>query len=86
MEKITTKQVIEERREHSFYCDDCGIHLGTSIEDDECYYNSFGGFELSTYINNDGWYRVKKCLCDDCRTKFLNNFISNLISMGFKKE
>ena len=85
MEK--TKEVIKEIKqyEHSFYCDECNKYLGTSQEYDDGWYERYGEFELDVYIDNS-WYRLKKCLCDDCRKSVLTNVKINLINMGFKKD
>lgn len=84
MEKINsiTKEI--EDYEHSFYCDECGEYLGTTEEYDDGWYDTLGEFELS--FNIDGWYKVNKCLCDDCADKFLSNLKNHLESIGFKKE
>lgn len=84
MEK--TREVIKSLKniEHSFYCDECGKHLGTVTECDDGWYQELGELELKIYI--DGWYRLKKCLCDDCRYRILENLKTDLCVMGFKKE
>lgn len=83
---VKTKEVVREVREyeHSFYCDECGKHLGTSKEHSDGWYEEFGGLELKIYIN--GWYRLNKCLCDECRYKFLEKFKTDLFDLGFKKD
>ena len=83
MEKVkeTIKKV--KQYEHSFYCDDCGKYLGTSQEYDDGWYEEFGEFELKFHI--DGWYRINKCLCDDCRKKFIENLKVALKNLGFNK-
>ena len=70
--------------EHSFYCDECHKYLGTSQEYDDGWYKDIGDFELKIYI--DGWYRIKKCLCDDCRKHLVTELNIRLINMGFKKD
>ena len=84
MEKIlkTTKYV--EDNKHEFYCDKCGKYLGASHEYDDGWYERIGEFELKFYV--DDWYRIKKCLCDDCRERFINNVKWNLTNMGFEKD
>ena len=83
MEK--TKEIVREikKYEHSFYCDECGKHLGTSIEYDDGWYQDFGEFEIKIYIN--GWYHIKKCLCDKCRYEFVEKLKTDLYKLGFKK-
>lgn len=83
MEK--TKEITKEVKtiEHSFYCDECGKHLGTSEEHEDGWYSTYGNFESKCYVY--GWYSIEKCLCDNCRNKFVNNFEMILKNLGFKK-
>lgn len=85
MEEI--KSIIEkiEKRTHWFYCDECGEHLGTSTEYDDGYYQTYGDFGLRFNVVNN-WYCVRKCLCDDCKEKFINNVKTSLTNMGFEKD
>lgn len=85
MEKIrkTTRQI--EENKHEFYCDKCDKYLGASYEHDDGWYQKHGEFELKFYVA-DGWYRVKKCLCNDCRKKFISNVKFNLTNIGFEKD
>lgn len=84
MEKI--KEITKEIKgiQHSFYCDECNKYLGTSEEHEDGWYATYGDFGLKCYV--DGWYRIEKCLCDDCRNKFVNNFRMTLENLGFKKD
>lgn len=84
MEK--TREVIRSLTsiEHSFYCDECGKHIGTSTEHDDGWYQDFGKFEVKMYI--DGWYYLKKCLCDKCRYEFSEKLKTNLYNLGFKRN
>lgn len=84
MEKI--KETVKEVKdtEHFFYCDECGKYLGSSKEYDDGWYQKLGEFELKIYIDN--WYRLKKCLCDDCKYRILENLKIDLGVLGFKKE
>ena len=84
MEKIrkTTKYI--EENKHEFYCDECEKYLGASYEHDDGWYDKKGMFELKFYV--DGWYHVKKCLCDDCIERFIRKVEWNLINMGFEIE
>lgn len=84
MEKVKYTERIVESAEHSFYCDECGEYLGTSEECDDGWYKRLGEFELSFYVND--WYRVKKCLCNNCADNFLTNLQNSLKNMGFKKD
>lgn len=70
---------------HSFYCDHCGIELGSVEEYEDGYYPTLGGFELNWRTPN-GWYRLNKCLCDTCRDKYLSDIYSALENAGFKKH
>lgn len=70
---------------HSFYCDGCQKHLGTTEEYEDGWYPELGKFELSIYLPS-GWYRVEKCFCNDCKKKYLNELLGNLKARDFKKD
>ena len=70
---------------HNFYCDDCNKYLGKSQEYDDGYYAKFGEFELKIYMPN-GWYSVKKCLCDTCRDNYVKKVEHAITELGFKKQ
>lgn len=84
MERLESKETTTYY--HTFYCDECGKELGTSEEYDDGYYDEYGSFELSFNLEDDGWYRVKKCLCEECKEKYLANLIDTLKKYGFEKE
>ena len=83
-----TESVIEtiEVINHLFYCDRCGKHLGTVEEYDDGWYETLGEFEQSFFIRPDGWYRVEKCFCEDCKVAFLEELKTTLQSMGFELD
>lgn len=83
MEKETRTIYQKELIEHSFYCDECGKHLGTSREYDDGWYEMFGKLELRFNIVN-GWYHINKCFCEDCKNKFLSKIKVALKDIGFK--
>lgn len=85
MEKINSKIKKVKDYEHLFYCDECGEYLGTSAEYDDGWYERLGEVKFSVYIDGD-WYKVNKCLCDDCADKFFSNLKTHLKSIGFEKE
>lgn len=85
MEKVETKITQIEDRVHHFYCDECGFHIGSTEEWYDGYYRNLGEFELKIYMP-DGWYKLEKCLCDDCRDKFLDKVYVLLESVGFKPD
>lgn len=85
MEKIEVKIKTIEEATHYFYCDDCNKHLGETHEYEDGWYQNLGEFELKIYMP-DGWYKINKCLCDDCRNKFLKEVEQKIIELGFKKE
>ena len=85
MEKEIKTVCKKEFIKHSFYCDDCDKYLGTSEEYDDGWYHKFGEFELKFYVS-DKWYRIEKCLCDDCKKSFITNVKINLINMGFEED
>ena len=85
MEKIeTTIQEIENYKHH-FYCDECNKYLGTTEEYDDGYYDELGELELKFYLL-DGWYKVKKCFCEECKKKYLSRFQIILNELGFEKD
>ena len=84
IEKVEITTIEVERVLHSFYCDECNKHLGTSEEYDDGWYQDFGQFKLNCYI--DGWYSVKKCLCENCKPKFIDDFKTILKNVGFTRE
>ena len=90
MEKTTKVSKTVVREEHSFYCDDCGKHLGTSQEYEDGYYQTFGEFEQSFCLKHSNmwngkseWFELKKCLCDECKEKTLLRIKSALLDLGF---
>ena len=85
MEKveINTRQI--EDSIHHFYCDDCGTHIGSSHEYDDGWYQELGKFELN-WLTPNGWYKLEKCLCNDCRDKFLDKVYAGLEAVGFKLD
>ena len=85
MEKLESKTYSIERVTHRFYCDDCNTYLGKSEEYDDGYYQDLGEFKLKMYLPS-GWYIVEKCLCNECREKFLKKVENTLKELGFKKE
>ena len=85
MEKIETRIKTIEQRYHHFNCDGCGVHLGISEEHDDGYYQSFGDFDLAWHTPA-GWWRSKKCLCDQCKEKYLSEVYTALERLRFKKE
>ena len=85
MEKIeTTIQEIGNYKHH-FYCDECNKYLGTTEEYDDGYYDELGELELKFYLL-DGWYKVKKCFCEECKKKYLSRFQIILNELGFEKD
>ena len=80
--KITPKYC--EERTHWFYCDECGKYLGESHEYDDGWYETFGKFELSIYM--DRKYNLHKYLCEICKHKLMLEIEENLRRLGFKTE
>ena len=85
MEKIETKTRQIEDYTHHFYCDDCGIHIGSSEEYYDGYYQELGGFGLKILMPR-GWYKLEKCLCEKCKEKFLDKAYASLELVGFKPD
>ena len=84
MEKTMDTEQFILRTHHMFYCDECGKYLGESQEYDDGWYDSIGEFETSYYLN--GWYRMQKCLCDNCKKEIISKITSALQDLGFIKE
>lgn len=84
MEKITQQTVTTTMTIHDFYCDECGVHFGTSMEYDNGNYYKAGCINLEISTPN-GQYKVNKCLCDQCKEKFLSNLYTALKVIGFSK-
>ena len=85
MEKVEIEVIETEEVTHHFYCDDCGDYLGSSAEYDDGWYQELGEFELNIYMPR-GWYRLNKCLCNDCKDKFLDKFYVSLEAIGFELD
>ena len=85
MEKVEIEIIETEETTHHFYCDDCGNHLGSSVEFDDGYYQEFGEFELKMNTPR-GWYKLEKCFCNDCKEKFLDKFCALLEASGFEPD
>lgn len=87
MEKEKTITCTRQKTLHYFYCDgdDCNKYLGQTEEYDDGYYPELGVFELEFHMP-DGWYRVKKHLCNECKDKFLAKVKNTLTELGFEKE
>ena len=84
MEKIKEATKLIENAEHLFYCDDCGVFLGTTVEFDDGWCPKLGRFTLIIPIY-DQRYEIKKCLCDECKEKFITRLTNMLIDIGFQK-
>lgn len=85
MEKIESKTIQVEDRTHHFYCDDCGVKLGSSQEHPDGWYQPLGEFDLKWYTP-DGWYKLERCLCKPCQRKLIATVCKALESVGFKRD
>jgi hypothetical protein len=85
MEKLETRICKREATTHHFYCDDCNKYLGKSEEYDDGWYPELGEFKLEFYLPSC-WHEVSKCLCDECRQKFLQKVEKILVELGFEKQ
>ena len=85
MERTTISTRLKEVSSHSFYCDNCGKYLGVTEEYEDGWYEELGECELSFHLP-DGRYRDKKCLCDDCKEKYLAELSNSLKRLGFEKR
>lgn len=71
---------------HHFYCDDCGVFLGSTQEYSDGWYGKLGDFELKFCLPPIGWYEVHKCFCDECKEKFVTQVHDELMKLGFSKR
>ncbi len=84
MEKHINVKKIMNIDEVEFYCDDCGKFLGKSEEYDDGYYEKLGEFEVK--FNFNGWYKLEKHLCDECKEKETKKIEKSLKELGFVKD
>ena len=77
MEKTEVKKIEVEEVTHSYYCDDCGKLLLSSVEHDDCYHAEPPRFYLSSGICLEGHY------CNDCGMKRIRDALSYLKSNNF---
>ena len=85
MEKVITEIRKKEENKHQFYCDNCNKYLGETQEYEDGYYPKIGEFELSFYLP-DGWYKVEKCLCEECKNNYIDKLRDVLKSIGFEAD
>lgn len=83
MEQAIYETVTDTKILHDFFCDECNKHLGRSEEYSDGYYKSFGDFNLSIRMPN-GYYEVNKCLCDECKVKYVDKLATALENLGFE--
>lgn len=84
MQKTKIKQRVKNILVYEFYCDVCGEKIGESEECSDGYIAELGEFEYSVNVN--GWYKIKKCLCDNCKEIYTNKIICALKELGFEKD
>lgn len=70
MEKITTTTETITKNVHEFYCDECGVFIGTSEEYPNGGYERLGVYELNVLTPNGLFKYYDKCLCDTCKESF----------------
>lgn len=85
MEKTEIQIVNTEKITHKFYCDNCKKFLGESIEFDDGYHKRYGEYEENVHLSS-GWYKLKKNLCDDCKSKLQENIVKTIKQLGFVKD
>lgn len=91
MDKIEYIETKILKTEHKFYCDYCNKFLGESTEYDDGYYEQYGEYEQTIYINSvdkdkKGRYYIKRYLCHECADGLTTSLINTLTALGFKKE
>lgn len=69
---------------HTFRCDNCNDFLGQSIECDDGYYEDFGRYNVSIFIEGT-WYCLHKNLCKNCLPNVTQDLVNTLNEKGFKK-
>ena len=84
MDKPVVRQRNVEYTVHQFYCDDCGMYLGDSIEYEDGYFETLGDFEERFLFCGD-WFHLKRHLCKECRIKLISKMKDSLIRIGFYK-
>lgn len=82
MERI--KKIKTTKNMYEYYCDNCGKLIGTSLEYDDGWVEPLGEFVQE--VNIDGWYKLEKCLCDECARKETERIIKTLKCLGFKEN
>ena len=85
MEKTETFEVKSTRVTHHFYCDGCGSYLGNSTEYDDGYYEPIGRYE-EKFLLTHTWYKISRCLCEECAKKKTEEIYDALIKLGFVDE
>lgn len=83
MEKQKVNKIEKDEITHEFYCDDCGKYIDQSIEWEDGYYESYGDYEQQMFFKGS-WWRLEKCLCDDCKNKYDEKITTMLKEIGFK--
>lgn len=86
MHKIEEIEIVEVKRRHMFYCDNCKKYIDDSIECEDGWFESFGEREQSIFINKKGKYILKGILCDECYLKQQDEIVNVLSDLGFEKE
>ena len=84
MEKTIPHRGWVERNIHEFYCDGCNKYLGKTFEYDDGYYADIG--ECEYRFNVDGWYKIKRNLCPECKKKLIDNIQHCLVDLGFERN
>ena len=84
---IETEEVVVQNTKitHKFYCDNCKKYLGESTEYDDGYYDSYGDFKYSFFIDGN-WYTKHNHYCKDCTKIEKEKLISSLKELGFTKN
>ena len=82
MEKITTTTETIIKNVYEFYCDECGVLIGTSEEYLNGGYERLGVYELNV-LTPDGLFKYyDKCLCDTCKESFPTKVAEALEAIG----
>lgn len=81
MDQVESKQITKTEITHKFYCDNCNKFLGSSIEYDDGYYDSYGEYNQEFILHGIGHFYISCCLCDKCKDSYNNDLKSQLITV-----
>ena len=88
-EKITeeVKEIQVTNLLHVFYCGECGKKIMESEEYDDGWYEKPYYIEEDIFVRgvNERYVYISDFLCDECRSKKIDELVEKLLSIGFKE-